>query len=71
MSKPNPTAEREEAIYKVYCPECDDDMFEGTPSEIEAWAKKNGHDQYLDWTDIEEGCCHTLCNQCSWIISNM
>jgi len=68
MSQPNPAAEQAEAIYKVYCPECEDEMAIGTTQEIEAWAKKNGHDDYLDWTDIEEGYATTLCHYCSWLV---
>ena len=52
--------------YKVYCPSCEDEMFEGNPKEIELWAKKEGHDGYLDWDDIEFAT--TLCHHCSWLV---
>ena len=68
MSNPNPVAEREAAIYPVMCPECENELFDGTLSEITAWAKKNKDEDYLNYDELEEGYVMMLCDYCSWLI---
>ena len=68
MSIPNKYDEMNSVILTLFCPECDQELFEGTLEQCKKWIKS----QYRDWKDIgdiEDDVIEFLCNDCCRLMS--
>jgi len=57
-----------EEIYIVTCPDCEQELYEGSLKEVKAMAEND----YYDWSDAEyegDDIYHLLCTDCARLLS--
>jgi len=57
-----------ENIYTVVCPDCDDELFEGSLLEVKNFLKANMLENDAEWDD-EDNIVEVLCLECSRSLS--